>query len=97
MFPDRIPVRYQNVSVPVNPLGSWPLNKMFQNTADSIPILFQYLMCVCAAGVAEAATYPLDLTKTRYSIVPVPHTRFEPSPCIFFLAHVFGWKKTMVQ
>ncbi len=25
-----------------------------------------YLMCVCAAGVAEAATYPLDLTKTRY-------------------------------
>jgi hypothetical protein len=23
-------------------------------------------MCVCAAGVAEAATYPLDLTKTRY-------------------------------
>jgi hypothetical protein len=30
-------------------------------------------MCVCAAGVAEAATYPLDLTKTRYGTMYGQH------------------------
>ena len=28
-------------------------------------IAMKYVMCVAAASVAEGATYPLDLTKTR--------------------------------
>ena len=29
-------------------------------------IAMKYMMCVAAASVAEGATYPLDLTKTRW-------------------------------
>ncbi|XP_023340141.1 mitochondrial uncoupling protein 4 isoform X2 [Eurytemora carolleeae] len=35
-------------------------------STDSIPR--KYLMCVAAASVAEATTYPLDLTKTRLQL-----------------------------
>ena len=38
--------------------------KAGENSHDSVAR--KYVMCVAAASVAEFATYPLDLTKTRW-------------------------------
>ena len=35
---------------------------------DNTSVARKYAMCVAAASVAEFATYPLDLTKTRWVI-----------------------------
>jgi len=40
--------------------------RVIKNPNDTIGM--KYLMCVAAASVAEAATYPLDLTKTRLQL-----------------------------
>lgn len=44
------------------------ISKLAVLRSNNDTVAMKYLMCVCAAGVAEAATYPLDLTKTRLQL-----------------------------